>query len=60
MICPACKKGEFVVVRTLTEGFVVVRYRACQCGYRGKTVEVAELVSNTGNDPLPKEGNARV
>lgn len=60
MICPACKKSEFIVVRTITEGSVVIRYRACECGYRAKTVESAELVSSTGTDSLHKEADARV
>lgn len=49
MICPLCEKGEFIVVRTVTERSMVIRYRACNnptCGYRAKTSEDAAVDSS--------------
>lgn len=49
MICPRCHKGKFVVVRTMTNRSMVIRYRACNnptCGYRAKTDEDADVSSS--------------
>lgn len=57
MICPLCEKGEFIVVRTVTDRSMVIRYRACNnptCGYRAKTGEDATIDSSI-RKPEPKE-----
>lgn len=59
MICPSCKKHEFLVVRTITEGPVVIRYRACECGFRKKTIEDASD-SNAGIKGDSQAHDARV
>lgn len=40
--CPACGMGTAVTITLLgPDGQSIVRYRACRCGHRTKTVERA-------------------